>query len=129
MYLDLTPRQNLELYADLHGLADARERIDAGLDRVHRTWEFGKQRIARSIDHSSMSRDNVFAHDVSIFGQSDQRGLLIITHQTGIADNVRTQDRRELPMDVGIDHVASLAKDELSDRGSSALLLSVFGET
>ena len=34
VYLDLTPRQNLELYADLHGLADVRERIDAGLDRV-----------------------------------------------------------------------------------------------
>lgn len=34
VYLDLTPRQNLELYADLHGLPDARERIDAGLDRV-----------------------------------------------------------------------------------------------
>lgn len=34
VYLDLTPRQNLELYADLHGLPDARERIDAGLDHV-----------------------------------------------------------------------------------------------
>ena len=34
VYLDLTARQNLEFYADLHGLADARERIDAGLDRV-----------------------------------------------------------------------------------------------
>ncbi len=34
VYLDLTPRQNLELYADLYGLSDARERIDAGLDRV-----------------------------------------------------------------------------------------------
>lgn len=34
VYLDLTARQNLELYADLHGLSDARDRIDAGLDRV-----------------------------------------------------------------------------------------------
>jgi heme exporter protein A len=34
VYLDLTPRQNLELYASLYGLPDARERIDAGLDRV-----------------------------------------------------------------------------------------------
>ena len=34
VYLDLTPRQNLELYADLHGLSDVRERIDAGLDHV-----------------------------------------------------------------------------------------------
>jgi len=34
VYLDLTPRQNLELYADLHGLDHARERIDAGLDHV-----------------------------------------------------------------------------------------------
>ena len=34
VYLDLTARQNLELYADLYGLADARERIDSGLDRV-----------------------------------------------------------------------------------------------
>lgn len=34
VYLDLTARQNLELYADLYGLADARERVDAGLDRV-----------------------------------------------------------------------------------------------
>lgn len=34
VYLDLTARQNLELYADLYGLSDVRERIDAGLDRV-----------------------------------------------------------------------------------------------
>jgi heme exporter protein A len=34
VYLDLTARQNLELYADLYGLSDARERIDGGLDRV-----------------------------------------------------------------------------------------------
>ena len=34
VYLDLTARQNLELYADLYGLDDPRERIDAGLDRV-----------------------------------------------------------------------------------------------
>ncbi len=34
VYLDLTARQNLEFYADLHGLADVRERVDAGLDQV-----------------------------------------------------------------------------------------------
>ena len=34
VYLDLTARQNLELYADLYGVADASERIDAGLDGV-----------------------------------------------------------------------------------------------
>ena len=34
VYLDLTARQNLELYADLYGLDDVRGRIDAGLDRV-----------------------------------------------------------------------------------------------
>lgn len=34
VYLDLTARQNLELYADLYGVADASERIDAGLDAV-----------------------------------------------------------------------------------------------
>ena len=34
VYLDLTARQNLELYADLYGLSDAAERVGAGLDRV-----------------------------------------------------------------------------------------------
>jgi heme exporter protein A len=34
VYLDLTARQNLELYADLYGLPDARERVDDALDRV-----------------------------------------------------------------------------------------------
>ena len=34
VYLDLTARQNLELYADLYGLDDARDRVDAALDRV-----------------------------------------------------------------------------------------------
>jgi heme exporter protein A len=34
VYLDLTARQNLELYADLFGLDDARDRVDRGLDRV-----------------------------------------------------------------------------------------------
>jgi heme exporter protein A len=34
VYLDLTARQNLELYADLYGLDDARDRVDRGLDRV-----------------------------------------------------------------------------------------------
>jgi heme exporter protein A len=34
VYLDLTARQNLELYADLYGLDDARQRVDAALDRV-----------------------------------------------------------------------------------------------
>ncbi len=34
VYLDLTARQNLELYADLYGLADAKTRIDDGLDHV-----------------------------------------------------------------------------------------------
>ena len=34
VYLDLTARQNLELYADLYGLSDAGERIDDALDRV-----------------------------------------------------------------------------------------------
>ncbi len=34
VYLDLTARQNLELYADLYGLTDARARVDRGLDRV-----------------------------------------------------------------------------------------------
>ena len=34
VYLDLTPRQNLELYADLYGLPDAGTRINEALDRV-----------------------------------------------------------------------------------------------
>jgi len=34
VYLDLTARQNLEFYADLFGLSDARERIDGGLAHV-----------------------------------------------------------------------------------------------
>ena len=34
VYQDLTARQNLELYADLYGLADPRDRVDAALDRV-----------------------------------------------------------------------------------------------
>jgi heme exporter protein A len=34
VYLDLTARQNLELYADLYGLSDVRDRVDGGLDRV-----------------------------------------------------------------------------------------------
>ena len=34
VYLDLTARQNLELYADLYGLEDAPARITEGLDRV-----------------------------------------------------------------------------------------------
>lgn len=34
VYLDLTARQNLELYADLFGLSDAPARINDGLDRV-----------------------------------------------------------------------------------------------
>ena len=34
VYLDLTARQNLELYADLYGLCDAAARITEALDRV-----------------------------------------------------------------------------------------------
>ena len=34
VYLDLTARQNLELYADLYGLRDAGPRIDDALDEV-----------------------------------------------------------------------------------------------
>ena len=34
VYLDLTARQNLEFYADLHGLDRVRERVDDALDRV-----------------------------------------------------------------------------------------------
>lgn len=34
VYLDLTARQNLELYADLYGLPEPSERIDDALDRV-----------------------------------------------------------------------------------------------
>ncbi|WP_217914520.1 ABC transporter ATP-binding protein [Miltoncostaea marina] len=34
VYLDLTPRQNLALYADLFGLDRPRERVDEALDRV-----------------------------------------------------------------------------------------------
>ena len=34
VYLDLTARQNLELYADLYGLPDARRRVDDALYRV-----------------------------------------------------------------------------------------------
>lgn len=34
VYLDLTPRQNLELYADLYGLSDPAARITEALDRV-----------------------------------------------------------------------------------------------
>jgi heme exporter protein A len=34
VYLDLTASQNLELYADLYGLDDARDRVRRALDRV-----------------------------------------------------------------------------------------------
>ncbi|MGD9696461.1 MAG: heme ABC exporter ATP-binding protein CcmA [Thermoleophilia bacterium] len=43
VYLDLTARQNLELYADLYGLDDVRVRVDDALDRVGL--------LARSFDH------------------------------------------------------------------------------
>lgn len=34
VYLDLTPLQNLELFADLYGISDRRDRIEAALERV-----------------------------------------------------------------------------------------------
>jgi ABC-2 type transport system ATP-binding protein len=56
VYQDLTARQNLELYADLYGLDDPRDRVDAALDRVgllaaatkrYRAYSLGmRQRLA-----------------------------------------------------------------------------------
>jgi hypothetical protein len=57
----------------------------------------------------------VLAHDFTVLGECGQSRVVVIPHQSGITDDIGTQNRCQLAFDVGIGHFASLAKDELRD--------------
>ncbi len=104
VYLDLTARQNLELYADLYGLPDARRRVDDALDRVGllarsfdlvRTFSRGMAQrlgLARALLHEPRlllldepyaGLDAAGAHllDAVLAGAARDRGVVIVTHE------------------------------------------------
>ncbi|HEX2503950.1 MAG TPA: heme ABC exporter ATP-binding protein CcmA [Miltoncostaeaceae bacterium] len=104
VYLDLTARQNLELYADLYGLPDARRRVDDALDRVGllarsfdlvRTFSRGMaQRLGLArvllheprlllLDEPYAGLDAAGAHllDALLSDASRDRGVVIVTHE------------------------------------------------
>jgi heme exporter protein A len=104
VYLDLTARQNLELYADLYGLPDARGRVDDALDRVGllarsfdlvRTFSRGMaQRLGLArvllheprlllLDEPYAGLDAAGAHllDALLSDASRDRGVVIVTHE------------------------------------------------
>jgi heme exporter protein A len=104
VYLDLTARQNLELYADLFGLADPRRRVDDALDRVGllarsfdlvRTFSRGMaQRLGLArvllheprlllLDEPYAGLDAAGAHllDAVLADAARDRGVVIVTHE------------------------------------------------
>jgi heme exporter protein A len=104
VYLDLTARQNLELFADLYGLPDARRRVDDALDRVGllarsfdlvRTFSRGMAQrlgLARALLHEPRlllldepyaGLDAAGAHllDAVLADASRDRGVVIVTHE------------------------------------------------
>jgi len=104
VYLDLTARQNLELYADLYGVPDARDRVDDALDRVAllarsfdpvRTFSRGMaQRLGLArvllheprlllLDEPYAGLDAAGAHllDAVLADASRARGVVIVTHE------------------------------------------------
>jgi heme ABC exporter ATP-binding subunit CcmA len=104
VYLDLTARQNLELYADLYGLPDARRRVDDALDRVGllarsfdvvRTFSRGMAQrlgLARALLHEPrlLLLDEPYAGldaagarllDAVLADEREGRGVVIVTHE------------------------------------------------
>ncbi len=104
VYLDLTARQNLELYADLYGLPEARRRVNDGLARVGllarsfdpvRTFSRGMaQRLGLArvllheprlllLDEPYAGLDAAGAHllDAVLADAAAGRGVVIVTHE------------------------------------------------
>ncbi len=104
VYLDLTARQNLEFYADLHGLPDVRDRVDAGLQHVGllarsfdpvRTFSRGMAQrlgIARALLHeprlllldepySGLDAAGTRLLDALLGDLGPERGAVLVTHE------------------------------------------------